>query len=74
MVAGLTYPYPYTPTPTPTPTQVESFPRKAAPPERPGTDEDCPGFAEFAEQRDLTGLVEAATATLLQVALSFHAV
>jgi len=46
---------------------VEPFPRKAAPPERPGTDEDCPGFAEFAEQRDLTGLVEAATATLLQV-------
>ena len=53
---------------------MEAFPRKAAPPERPGTDEDCPGFAEFAEQRDLTGLVEAATATLLQVALSLHAV
>jgi len=45
---------------------VEAFPRKAAPPERPGTDEDCPGFAEFAEQRDLSGLVEAAATILLQ--------
>ena len=46
--------------------EVEAFPRKAPPPEKPGTDEDCPGFAEFAERRDLTGMVEAAAAAILQ--------
>ena len=44
---------------------VVAFPRKPPAPERPAIDEDCPGFAQFAEQRDLSGQIEAAAASLL---------